>query len=295
MRVHEFPTDDRYCGWHSMLPTPKPARRLTGVHNADWTVLGAGFTGLAAARRIAELHPEARVVVIDAQRVGEGASGRNSGFLLDLGHYHENLGTHERLIRLGRAGISELREVVEKHQIKCDWTEQGRLHGVIRRGGVRTLERWCRRLSELEEPYTWLDANALAARTGTTYYRAAIHTPGTVLVQPAALVRGLAKGFPPSVELFEKSPVQRVRVGDGVQLECREGSVKTGRLILAANGLTRRLGFLKRRVVRIGSTGCVPAQGRSTGVMSYLSKALGGAISSCAVRRTTGGSHGTWA
>ena len=47
---------------------------------ADHVIVGAGFTGLAAARRLAELQPQARIIVIEATEVGEGSSGRNSGF-----------------------------------------------------------------------------------------------------------------------------------------------------------------------------------------------------------------------
>jgi len=80
-------TDMRHAsGWYAMLPQPQPARRLNGHQVADWVVVGAGVTGLAAARRLAELVPEARIVLLDGHRVGYGASGRNAGFIIDTPH-----------------------------------------------------------------------------------------------------------------------------------------------------------------------------------------------------------------
>ncbi len=64
-------TDMRHApGWYAVLPRPAPANRLKGQQVADWVVVGAGVTGLAAARRLAELAPEARIVLLDEYRVG---------------------------------------------------------------------------------------------------------------------------------------------------------------------------------------------------------------------------------
>ena len=77
-------TDMRHAsGWYAILPQPAPANRLQGQQGADWVVVGAGVTGLAAARRLAELAPDARIILLDQYRVGYGASGRNAGFIID--------------------------------------------------------------------------------------------------------------------------------------------------------------------------------------------------------------------
>ncbi len=250
MRLRALPRDDRFCGWYAILPPPGPALTLAGEQNADWVVVGAGFTGLAAARRLAELHPEARVVLLEAQRVGFGASGRNSGFVVDVPHYEEALGLegNRRMLRLARAGIASLGESVRKHGIDCAWAERGLLHGTVGDVGMAGLDGLCRGLDEMEELYERLDAPAVAAITGSSHYRAAVRLPGTVSVQPAALIRGLAGALPASVELFEDSPVEALHVGETIRLECAGGAVRTPRLLLATNGFTPSLGFLRRRL-----------------------------------------------
>jgi glycine/D-amino acid oxidase-like deaminating enzyme len=248
--TRRLPCDDDSCGWIALLPSPQPARRITSEQRADCVVVGAGFTGLALARRLATLRPEWRIVVVEAERVGFGASARNSGFVVDVGHYESKLGIegNRRLTRLSRAGLEQLRLLVRTHAIDCAWVEGGRLHGAVGDLGMRCLERFCAGLEAMGEPYESLDAAAVSAITGSAYYRAAARTPGTVLMQPAALVRGLAAALPANVDLFEESPVQRIHRGRTFQLDAGDSRVIADRLFLSANGFTPELGFLRRQV-----------------------------------------------
>ena len=79
-----FPNYQLKSGWNALLPDRQAQLALQGKQSADIVVIGAGFTGLACARRWQELAPNARVVVIDASEIGEGNPGRNSGFLLEI-------------------------------------------------------------------------------------------------------------------------------------------------------------------------------------------------------------------
>jgi glycine/D-amino acid oxidase-like deaminating enzyme len=248
--AHILPADDDRCGWIAMLPCTGPPRSVASDEWADCAVIGAGFTGLAAARRLAQHRPDWRVVVLEAQRVGWGASGRNSGFVVDAGHYDPALGVegNRRLVRLGRAGRDQLRELVHAHGIDCAWTERGRLHAAVGDVGMRALDELLAGLDAMREPYESLSVTAMARITGTTHYRAGARTSDVALVQPAALVRGLAKTLPPSVELFETSPVRRIRRGGTFELQVGAGRIMADRLFVTTNGYTPALGLLARRV-----------------------------------------------
>jgi len=250
IRTSKLPNDDQTCGWIAALQPLPPARRLTSAQRADCVVVGAGFTGLAAARQLAAHRPGWRIVVLEAQRAGFGASGRNSGFVVDVGHHQAELGVegNRRLIRLGRAGLDDVRALVRQYAIECAWTERGRLHGAVADVGMHELDDFCAGLDALGEPYERLDRAAVAAITGTTHYQAAVRTPGAAMMQPAALVRGLAATLPGNVELFEESPVRALQRGATFALDAGAGSVVADRLILAANGFTPALGFLRRRI-----------------------------------------------
>lgn len=279
LKCNYLPQNDGRCGWYETLSAPPPARPLQGHVVADWVVLGAGLAGLAAARRLAELQPEASIAVIDARQAAFSTAGRNSGFMIDLPHdlkshsYTSDRSTDRRLIRLNRAAIDYLKQIVTRHGIQCDWREQGKLHGAVEAHGIRALEDFAKGLDILEEPYRALDAQAMRAITGTDFYKAGLHAPGAVLVQPAALVRGLASTLPENVTLYENSPVQTIELGRPHTLTTSSGSLKAPRLILATNAYASqfdKLG-LKGRILPVYTYGSLTRP-----LTAEESKTLGG-------------------
>ncbi len=252
------PNDDRGGWWQTAADAAdRPVRRLEGDREADVVVVGAGFVGLAAARRLAELRPRWRVAVVDAARAGSGASGRSSGFLVDIAHFTTVMAPEaaERHVALSRAGIEDLRERVAAAGIDCAWDDRGWLHvaaGDPGRTDLLALRAW---LDRRGEAYEWLEADGLHAVTGSRFYRAGLRLPGRPLVQAAALVRGLAAALPPEVELYEESPVGRFERSGGAggravtwRLSAGSASLATPRVLLATNGCTPSLGFLGDRI-----------------------------------------------
>ena len=75
--------NDNSCGWIIDLDTRSNIKTLDKDKSCEWLIVGAGYTGLSAARKLSELHPNHKVIIVDAQLAGEGASGRNSGYLVD--------------------------------------------------------------------------------------------------------------------------------------------------------------------------------------------------------------------
>lgn len=263
LQCNILPQDDGRCGWYETLPQPQAATPLRGDVKADWVVLGAGLAGLAAARRLAELQPEKQVALIDARRVGFGAAGRNSGFMIDLPHdltSHSYTGARDadfRQIHLNRGAISFLRDIVQRHGIECDWQEKGKLHGAVETHGMRALESFAKGLDALEEPYRKLDVHEMKRITGTDFYRAGMHAPGAVLVQPAALVRGLGASLPDNVQLYEDSPVRSIDIGNPHTLVTDQGRISAPKLILANNAYAAQFGQLglKGRILPVYTYG----------------------------------------
>ena len=75
--------NDKVCSWINDLSPRTNINPLTNNEDCDWLIIGAGYTGLSAARKLSQLHPNHRIILVDAQLAGEGASGRNSGYLVD--------------------------------------------------------------------------------------------------------------------------------------------------------------------------------------------------------------------
>lgn len=255
IHARQAPRDDDRCGWLATAgeaPAPRPP--LTGEVEADAVIVGAGLTGLAAARRLAELDPAHRVVVLDAQRAGFGASARSSGFVVDIAYFTTAMepAAAAAHIRLSRAGIDALRRQVAAHGIECAWDDTGWIHAAAGDAGMRDLETLARWLDDHGEAYDDLDSSAMEQAVGTPFYRRGLRMPGRPLVHPAALVQGLAATLAAGVTLYERSPVREIAPAgagrSGWRVATERGGVTAPRVILAVNGYAPRLGVLGREI-----------------------------------------------
>lgn len=258
MKIARLPRDDRTNGWSGILAPRTPNAAVASDITADWLVLGAGYAGLAAARRLAELHPDQSIALIDAGKAGENASGRNSGFAIDLPHnvgssLEELEGSH-RFMRLARTAIDQLESLVQAHNIQCDWSRDGKYHAAVSERGVKeVLEPTAKELDALGEPYEWIERDELRTRLGTPHFTRAIYTRGGALMNPAALTRGLADSLPENVTFFENSPVTSAVFQNGVQLSTPQGSVRAPKMIMAANGFSEQFGFFPKKFMHLAA------------------------------------------
>ncbi|OLO10495.1 oxidoreductase [Chromohalobacter japonicus] len=251
-----LPRDDKCNGWYQLLDAPTPARRLNTRESADWLVIGAGFTGLAAARRVAELRPGERVVLLEALRVGQGASGRNTGFVIDLPHKRDlegdDLERKQKLLSLNRGAVDDLETLVKRHSIDCGWSRAGKYQGAVSERGLKYLDQFESLLKDFDYPHQRLGRDELAPILGTRHYAGAIYTANTALMQPAALVRGLGTTLPPNVTLHEHTPVVSLSRSDGQWCATTpEGEVRATNLLLGSNIYSQEFGFLKHRMLPV--------------------------------------------
>ena len=254
-KARKLPDDGVRNGWYDTLPVPPEARRVRGTVSCDWAVIGAGVCGLAVARRLGELRPDASIAVIEAMRVGYGTSGRNAGFMLSH-HSHggiKHIEVGRRNDRLFFTGYRYLREIVEQHQIRCDWSDWGQIYVAAADEGAAHLDAVAEGFAALNVPTRQVDRDGLQEITGTRFYRRGVRLQGTALVQPAAMMRGLGATLPENVTLYEDSPVTELRSHDGFRLLCPEGEVAAGKLILANHVFAEELGFARHRVVPIAT------------------------------------------
>ncbi len=255
IKISATPKDDAMCGWYHTAPARQPKPAHSGDKHTRWTVLGAGFTGLAAARQLAAHFPDEEIVLIDAQEVGFGTSGRNAGFAIDLPHdigaddYIGDIDIARSTLKLNRLGQTILHDLVRQHGIDCHMRPSGKYQAAVEKRGIAVLDAYRRGLDKLGEPYEVIAGSDLPQHIGTGFYRQALFTPGTMLVQPSALVKGLADSLPANVTLYENTPITAVDYGDKVILKHARGRIVTDKLILANNAFGARFGFLKGTVL----------------------------------------------
>lgn len=261
MKIGVLPKSDNQNGWLEILPPLPAANRAAGTISFDYAVVGGGYTGLAAARRLGELDPQARVALIDAERIGNNAAGRSSGFAIDQAHnirarnFAGSLDAERRQIALNRAGQDYLRDIVTEQEIDCDWREEGKIHGAATERGRTLIKSYSGNLDLLGAEYRWIDAAEMKAITGTDFYIQGLHTPGTIQVQPAALVTGMARSMPENVTVYEDSPVTGITHGSRHLLELADGTVSCTTLVLANNGFAPQFGYYRKSLIPIATWG----------------------------------------
>jgi glycine/D-amino acid oxidase-like deaminating enzyme len=251
----KFPTDIH--GWAELLPERQICQPLKGSHRVPWVVVGAGLTGLACARRLGELHSDQEIFLLDARCIGQGASGRNSGFVVATSQFSggvipSQVENYRRVNRINKTGLDLLNAQVLENAIDCQWRREGFYHTAADYAAIKEYEHFLHYLDILEVDHKLIDKAALHNLLGTDLYQVGIHIADGALVQPAALVRGLADTLPSNVRLFEQSPVLKIEDGTLLTLQLATANVKTDKLILAMNYESTTLGFLRPYIT--GST-----------------------------------------
>ena len=176
--------------WLDTPDRPAPRAPAAGVLHADLLVVGGGFTGLWTALRAVERDPGLSVVLVEADRIAEHATGRNGGFCeASLTHGEANGRTrwpdeYDRLHELGLRNLDAIEETVERYDIDCGFARGGTLAVATRPHEVAHLDP--------DEP-GFLDAAAVRALVDSpTYLAGRLEPDGTAVVDPARLAWGLA-------------------------------------------------------------------------------------------------------
>ena len=264
MKVTKLPKDPGPAAWNAILPEAEPATPLEGTVDADFLVIGAGLAGLAAARRLSLGAPEARIVVLDAVRVGEGPAGRNSGFMIDLPHdlasdnYGGALDRDRAQIRANRAAIAFALKTAEAFGLPDEAIIQsGKINAAASARGLKHNADYARHLTALGEDFAQYDAAQMQAITGTDYYQGGLYTPHAAMIQPAMFVRGVASGMRSNrVQVMEQSPVTALESdGAGWRAETPSGTVTADKVLLAVNGHAQSFGFFKGRLAHVFTYG----------------------------------------
>ena len=252
--------------WNELLPNRKPLPSLSGNLTSDWLIVGAGFAGLSAARRVQKEAPNDRIVILDAQGLASGPAGRNSGFMIDLPHdlasddYGGQLENDRQTIKQNRFAIKFAKETVEALGLPTEcFKEIGKINGAATAKGMRHNTDYAKHLSQLGERYEHFDAKSMKGITGTNYYKGGLFTPGTVMIQPALYVRALGeKMLSNRVQIYETSPVEELnKIGSDWQAKTPKGLITASKVILAVNGNIENFGYFNNSLLHIYTYGSI--------------------------------------
>lgn len=262
-QITRLPRDTGVTGWNAILGTAPHYPEAEGAISADWLVIGGGFAGLSAAKRLLELRGGDRVVLLEAGRIGEGPAGRNSGFMIDLPHelsgdgYAGSTDGDRLQISLNRHAQGFAKSCAVEYEMPTEAVSQiGRINGVVNARGEAHNDAYAAQLASLDEDYTKLSAAEMTEMTGTDAYQSGLFMPGAVMLQPALYVREMAAGLTgretSPVSIFEASPATAFsRQGDSWQVTTPKATITAGKIIMAVNGHAESFGFFQQRLMHV--------------------------------------------
>jgi len=241
--------NDTYSAWINDLNPRTSIKSLLSNEECDWLIIGAGYTGLSAARKLGKINSNLKIILVDAQLAGEGASGRNSGYLVDTTlndgfTSNKELENYKKKADIYSLGIDVVKKFIKEHQVDCDWNESGKYFASSKIADKKILDNFSNTLSKLGFEHSILGNKELSEKLGTSFYNVGLYTKGGILLHPGKLGRAMIDALPSNVFLYENSCLfSWSKNKDFISCNFKNGMIKTKNIIFATNGFLKSLGI----------------------------------------------------
>ncbi len=247
--------------WFDYGDWGEPFAPLSKDETCQLLIVGGGFTGLWAALQAREQNPDLDIVLVEKTFIGDGASGRNGGFLSSSlthgetnGYYHFP-GETARLHELGQQNLREYVDSLERYEIDADYIDLGAMSVATNEAMVARLRAQYEEAREEGEDVAFFDQDAVREKVNSPTYLAGVWwrdgLGGTI--NPGKLCLGLKKTLLTlGVRIYEGTPIKDTRIeGNGMRTQCPGGSVHSDRVLMATNAYPNPVSRINKSVIPV--------------------------------------------
>jgi glycine/D-amino acid oxidase-like deaminating enzyme len=248
--------DENRSVWLADKEPYSPSPPLASDRRTDVLIIGGGFTGLSTAYHLSKRFPDKSIVLLEAREVGNGASGRNGGQMLNWVHGFEprSPGEARRIYEATRAGIESVLGIVREHRLSVSFRTEGHFDVLTTARATDEAGKALEKLSGSGVPLQLVTGKELRERIEIEGVAGAVFDPGSGVLDGLAYLRGLRPVLESrGVEIFESTPVLRIREGRTIEAETPRATVRAAAAVLATNAYTPHLGYFRSGVVPLHS------------------------------------------
>ena len=239
--------NDNGCGWLNQLPKRTSINNLNEDLKVDYLIIGAGYTGLSAARKLSEINENKKIIIVDAQLAGEGASSRNSGYLVDTTlndgfTSNKDIENYKKKVEIYKLGIKSVKKYIKEHQVDCDWNECGKYFASSKSIDQSKAKSFSELLNNLNFENKLIFKDELKEKLGTSFYNVGVYTKGGILLNPGKLIRSMIDTLPENVYLYENTQLLGwKKINDKIISNFGDRIIETKKIIFCTNGFLRSL------------------------------------------------------
>jgi len=254
--------------WAQFLPNVNT--ELDNNIEVDVAVIGGGYTGLSAAYHIKKSNPSLTVVILEAKRVGNGASGRNGALVLPQTYSEggfvmgNNKKYHKEIYDITVASMKRLKALTEATGINPGFVLNGHCLGIFNPKNIKSAKEYVKQAQKLGMPIEYWEREKAVSMLGSPNLLGAIYDPNGGMVNPGKLVAALKKiAEDIGVIIYENSPVLGYQEGEIITLPVigknkKRYEVKAKNIVIAANAYAAKsLNFLKDDIEPAHTQVCV--------------------------------------
>ena len=239
--------NDNCCTWIKLLTARDNVKSLRHDLHCDYLIIGAGYTGLSAARKLSEISKNKKIIVVDAQLAGEGGSARNSGYLVDTTLNDgftsiSDIENYKKKVKIFELGIKSIKKYIREHQVECEWNECGKFFASSLIKDRAKAVSFSNLLTNLGFENKILFKDDLKQKLGTSFYNIGVYTLGGILLNPAKLVRSMIDTLPENVDLYENTELLNwKKINKKIECIFVKNKIISDKVIFCTNGFLKSL------------------------------------------------------